>query len=118
MDLFASKHLAFGDLHSKVREWWDLGELTALYAHFLGRYRPVRDRVAAGALTPGEAFGLYLPMHTEWRRLPYRDPGIPLSLLPPDWNGVDAGELFGALNAALGSPARDHARQVIRAAAR
>jgi phenylacetic acid degradation operon negative regulatory protein len=101
-----------------VREWWDLAELTALYAHFLGRYRPVRDRVAAGALTPGEAFGLYLPMLTEWRRLPYRDPGIPLSLLPPDWNGEDAGELFVALDAALGAPARDHAAAVIRAAAR
>jgi phenylacetic acid degradation operon negative regulatory protein len=118
VDLFAGEHLAFGDLRSKVREWWDLGELTALYEHFLGRYGPVRDRVSAGALTPAEAFGLYLPMLTEWRRLPYRDPGIPLSLLPPDWNGVDAGELFGALDAALGSPARDHALRVIRATAR
>jgi phenylacetic acid degradation operon negative regulatory protein len=118
VDLFAGEHLAFGDLRSKVREWWDLGELTALYAHFLGRYCPVRDRVATGALTPGEAFGLYLPMLTEWRRLPYRDPGIPLSLLPPGWNGVAAGELFGALNTALGPPARAHAHQVIHATAR
>jgi phenylacetic acid degradation operon negative regulatory protein len=118
VDLFAGQHLAFGDLRSKVREWWDLGELTALYAHFLHRYQPVRDRAAAGELTPRDAFGLYLPMLTEWRRLPYRDPGIPLSLLPPDWNGVAAGELFGALDAALGSPAGDHALRVIRATAR
>jgi phenylacetic acid degradation operon negative regulatory protein len=115
VDLFAGEHLAFGDLRSKVREWWDLAELTALYAQFLDRYRPVRDRVAAGAVTPREAAGLYLPMLTEWRRLPYRDPGIPLSLLPPDWNGVGAGELFGALNAALGAPARDHATRIISA---
>ncbi len=118
VDLFAGEHLAFGDLRSKVRAWWDLDELTALYAQFLGRYRSVRDRVASAAVTPQEAFGLYLPMLTEWRRLPYRDPGIPLSLLPPAWNGVDAGELFGDLNAALGSPARGHALQVIRAAGR
>jgi phenylacetic acid degradation operon negative regulatory protein len=118
VDLFAGEHLAFGDLRSKVREWWDLNELTALYAHFLDRYRPVSDRVAAGAVTPAEAFGRYLPMLTDWRRLPYRDPGIPLSLLPPDWNGVEAGELFGALDAALGSPARDHAATVIHATAR
>ena len=118
VDLFAGEHLAFGDLRSKVREWWDLSELAALYAHFLHRYRPVRDRVVAGEITPPQAFGLYLPMLTEWRRLPYRDPGIPLSLLPPDWNGVGAGELFGALDAALGSPARDHALRVIRATAR
>ena len=118
VDLFAGEHLAFGDLRSKVRAWWDLDELTTLYAQFLDRYRSVRVRVASAAVTPQEAFGLYLPMLTEWRRLPYRDPGIPLSLLPPEWNGVDAGELFGALNAALGSPARDHALQVIRATGR
>ena len=118
VDLFAGEHLAFGDLRSKVREWWDLDELTALYADFLDRYRPVRDRVAADPVTPPEAFGLYLPMLTEWRRLPYRDPGIPLSLLPPDWNGVSAGDLFGALNAELGSAARDHALEVIRAKGR
>jgi phenylacetic acid degradation operon negative regulatory protein len=118
VDLFAGEHLAFGDLRSKVRAWWDLDELTALYAQFLDRYRCVRDRVAAAAVTPQQAFGLYLPMLTEWRRLPYRDPGIPLSLLPPEWNGVDAGELFAALNAALGSPARDHALQVVRATGR
>ncbi len=118
VDLFAGEHLAFGDLRSKVGEWWDLNELTALYAHFLGRYRPVRDRVASGVVTPPEAFGLYLPMLTEWRRLPYRDPGIPLSLLPADWNGVAAADLFGDLNRALGSPARDHALKVIRSTAR
>ncbi len=118
VDLFAGQHLAFGDLGSKVREWWDLGELTALYAHFFARYAPDRDRVSAGMVTPAGAFGLYLPMLTEWRRLPYRDPGIPLSLLPPDWNGVAAGELFGALDSALGAPARDHALRVIRATAR
>jgi phenylacetic acid degradation operon negative regulatory protein len=118
VDLFAGEHLAFGDLRSKVRAWWDLDELTALYAQFLDRYRGVRDLVASAAVTPREAFGLYLPMLTEWRRLPYRDPGIPLSLLPPEWNGVDAGELFGSLNAELGSPARGHALQVIRAAGR
>jgi phenylacetic acid degradation operon negative regulatory protein len=115
VDLFAGEHLAFGDLRSKVRAWWDLDELTALYAQFLDRYQAVRDRAASAAVTPQHAFGLYLPMLTEWRRLPYRDPRIPRSRLPPGWNGVDAGELFGALNAALGQPARGHALQVIRA---
>lgn len=117
VDLFAGEHLAFGDLRSKVREWWDLDELTALYADFIRRYRPVLDRAAA-PFTPAEAFGLYLPMLTEWRRLPYRDPGIPLSLLPPDWNGVSAGALFSELNSALGARARDHALEIIRAKGR
>jgi phenylacetic acid degradation operon negative regulatory protein len=113
VDIFAGDYFAFGDLHSKVRQWWDLDELTALYADFVRRHRPLLDRTAAGGTTPLEAFQMYVPMLTEWRRLPYRDPGLPLSLLPPDWNGVTAGALFGELNAALRPPARDHAHAVM-----
>lgn len=111
VDMFRAEHLAFGDLRAKVRSWWDLDELTELYADFLRRYRPVQDR--ANALTPGEAFAEYVPMLTAWRRLPYLDPGLPLSLLPQGWNGVTAGELFDQLNATLGGPARQHANAVM-----
>ncbi len=113
VDIFTGGYFAFGDLRSKVREWWDLDELTALYADFLRRYRPVVDRTEAGGPTPLEAFQLYVPMLTEWRRLPYRDPGLPLALLPPGWHGVTAGALFDGLNAALSAPAREHAHAVI-----
>lgn len=113
VDIFSGDHFAFGDLRSKVRTWWDLDELTELYADFLRRYRPVLDRVPAGGTTPREAFQTYVPMLTEWRRLPYRDPGLSLSLLPPGWNGVTAGALFDELNGALSALAREHALAVI-----
>ena len=109
VDIFAGEHLAFGDLRAKVREWWDLDELTALYADFLRRHRPVLDRVAAGTpLTPAEFRPLPADAHRVATAAVPR-PGLPLSLLPADWNGVTAGALFGELDAALGSPARDHA---------
>ncbi|MEV7325223.1 PaaX family transcriptional regulator C-terminal domain-containing protein [Streptomyces sp. NPDC093970] len=116
VDIFTGDHFAFGDLSAKVRAWWDLDELGALYADFLARYAPVRERVAAGPVTPREAFGIYLPMLTEWRRLPYRDPGLPLSLLPPGWGGESAGALFEELDGTLRAPARDHALAVIHTA--
>lgn len=116
MDIFSGDHFAFGDLRSKVRTWWDLDELTALYADFLRRYRPVLDRTSAHGTTPLEAFRTYIPMLTQWRRLPYRDPGLPLSLLPPGWNGVTAGAMFDELNEALGGPAREHAMVVVHGA--
>ncbi|MER6273116.1 PaaX family transcriptional regulator C-terminal domain-containing protein [Streptomyces sp900105755] len=115
VDIFTGDHFAFGDLSAKVREWWDLDELTALYADFLERYRPARERAAAGAVPAREAFGIYLPMLTEWRRLPYRDPGLPLSLLPPGWMGETAGALFEELDKTLREPARAHALAVIHA---
>ncbi|MFK0159006.1 PaaX family transcriptional regulator C-terminal domain-containing protein [Streptomyces sp. NPDC090499] len=113
VDIFTGDHFAFGDLSAKVREWWDLDELSALYADFLERYRPVRERAAAGSIADREAFGIYLPMLTEWRRLPYRDPGLPLSLLPPGWMGETAGALFEELDRTLREPARAHALAVI-----
>ncbi|MDW6057459.1 PaaX family transcriptional regulator C-terminal domain-containing protein [Streptomyces sp. FXJ1.4098] len=105
--------LRLRDLRSKVRTWWDLDELTELYAGFLRHYRPILDAASSGGTTPREAFRTYIPMLTQWRRLPYRDPGLPLSLLPPGWNGVTAGLLFDELNMTLGAPAREHALAVI-----
>ncbi|MER7185757.1 PaaX family transcriptional regulator C-terminal domain-containing protein [Streptomyces hyaluromycini] len=113
VDIFTGDHFAFGDLSAKVREWWDLDELGALYADFLERYLPVRERAAAGEIPARDAFGIYLPMLTEWRRLPYRDPGLPLSLLPPGWMGETAGALFEELDKTLREPARAHALAVI-----
>src|SRR5581483_9177317 len=66
VDIFTGGYFAFGDLRSKVRQWWDLDELTALYADFLRRYRPVLDRTASNGPTPLSAFQLYVPMLTEW----------------------------------------------------
>ncbi|WP_051132883.1 PaaX family transcriptional regulator [Nocardia paucivorans] len=113
VDLFVARHTGFGDLRTKVRQWWDLTELTELYTDYLQRYRPVLFRATAEPMTPREAFALYIPMLTEWRRLPYRDPGLPLSLLPPAWNGEAAGALFDELDALLNPPAQKHALAVI-----
>ncbi len=110
VDIFSGHHFAFGDLRSKVRAWWDLDELADLYADFLRRHRSVLD---AGVRTPEQAFQTYVPMLTQWRRLPYSDPGLPLSLLPPGWNGVTAETLFEQLNTTLSAPAREHALAVI-----
>jgi len=113
VDMFAAEHLVFGDLRAKVRARWDLDELTALYADFIQRYRPVLDRVGSAAPSPREAFSEYLPMPTEWRRLPYLDPGLPLPLLPQGWNGVIAGTLFDELNHTLSGLAREHAMRTV-----
>ncbi|GGM74520.1 PaaX family transcriptional regulator [Lentzea pudingi] len=110
VDIFAGQHFAFGDLRSKVRAWWDLDELTDLYADFVRRHRPFLDD---GVISPEQAFQTYVPMLTAWRRLPYSDPGLPLSLLPPGWNGVTAEALFEELNTTLSAPAREHALAVI-----
>ncbi|QKV97066.1 PaaX family transcriptional regulator [Streptomyces sp. NA02950] len=115
VDIFTGDHFAFGDLREKARSWWDLDELTAMYADFLRQFRPVLDAVTRREPQPLEAFRTYVPILTQWRRMPYRDPGLPLELLPSQWNGVAAGELFDRLNTLLSTPAAAHAAGVVRA---
>ena len=123
-DLFECEYVAFGDPKEKVREWWDLDQLSALYEEFLAAHRPVLakwahrrgERRAGGGVGVGdgvedgpEAFADYVRVLTDWRRLPYADPGLPASLLPEDWAGALAAELFAELRARLEEPARGHA---------
>ncbi|GAB3345998.1 PaaX family transcriptional regulator [Modestobacter lapidis] len=113
VDIFRGEYVAFGDPGGKVRGWWDLDELTELYTDFLHRYRPVLHRATSNGIEPQEAFRTYVPMLTHWRRLPYRDPGLPMSLLPPGWIGESAGALFDELNSVLAPLAQKHAMSVI-----
>jgi len=112
-DMFAGQHFAFGDLRSKVSSWWDLDELAVLYTDFLRQYGPALERASAGGTTRLDAYRTYIPMLTQWRRLPYREPGLPLQLLPPGWSGETARMLFDDLHRALSPPAREHATMII-----
>ncbi len=112
-DLFRAGHLAFGDLSGKVRRWWDLDQMERLYGKFLTDNGPLLHRWRAGAPHGQEAFADYVRVLTDWRRLPYLDPGLPAELLPDDWIGIRAAELFFTLRARLEEAARAHVARVI-----
>ncbi|HWD04114.1 MAG TPA: PaaX family transcriptional regulator C-terminal domain-containing protein [Amycolatopsis sp.] len=113
-DLFRAEHLAFGDARDKVREWWDLDQLDELYTAFLDEHRRVLDRWRRRRSAPGgEAFADYVRVLTGWRRMPYLDPGLPAELLPEDWSGIRAAEVFFALHERLEAPARDYLLEVL-----
>ncbi|MCW3492623.1 PaaX family transcriptional regulator C-terminal domain-containing protein [Microbacterium sp. SSM24] len=118
VDLFIGSYAKSGSLRGSVDTWWDLDELRELYGDFLSAYRPARRRMSARAFTPREAFEIYVPLLTDWRRLPYRDPGLPLSLLPPNWKGEIASELFVEMNTTLRPLARKHATALIHGTAK
>jgi phenylacetic acid degradation operon negative regulatory protein len=126
-DLFHADHLAFGDPAVKIRRWWDLDELERRYQAFLAAHEPAlrrwereaseeerweQDR-RAGRAAEHEAFADYVRALTDWRRLPYSDPGLPAELLPADWIGLRAADEFFALRALLEGPARAYVQRVI-----
>jgi phenylacetic acid degradation operon negative regulatory protein len=113
VDIFRADHLGFPDPAVKVGQWWDLHRLAAEYEQFIRGYRPLAKRIGSQAVTGQDAFREYVSMLVAWQRLPYLDPGLPLELLPPHWNGITAGNVFAEINDHLGGPAMRHAESVI-----
>jgi phenylacetic acid degradation operon negative regulatory protein len=112
-DLFRAHHAAFGELAAKVRVWWDLDELERLYGRFLDAHDPLLRQWRSRPADERNAFADYVRVLTDWRRLPYLDPGLPAELLPGDWIGIRAAGLFFTLRAQLEDAARAHVSQVI-----
>jgi phenylacetic acid degradation operon negative regulatory protein len=112
-DLFHADHLAFGDPADKIRDWWDLDDLELRYKAFIQAYEPTLRRYEDGIGGAGQAFADYVRVVTDWRQLPYLDPGLPAELLPAGWAGLRAAEDFFALRAVLEEPARVYVQRVL-----
>lgn len=116
VDLFRATYT--GAALAQVPQWWDLSELSEGYRGFLENYQPVLDnwRRRRKRDDEAEAFGDLVRMMTAWRRLPYRDPGLPTELLPHPWVGDEArGVLWSLLNR-LETPAARFAESTARPA--
>lgn len=89
-----------GDPRGLLARVWDLDGLAHAYRRWLA--------VAAGLVgevgqdTPDElVFATRSRLVHEWRKFLFRDPGLPAELLPPQWPGQQAAELFEAESARL-----------------
>ncbi len=76
-----------------VRLGWDLDAVDDDYARFVDHF---------GALNPDGPEGSFVALASmvqSFRRFPFADPGLPSELLPAEWNGHRAVELFAARRA-------------------
>ncbi|MFE3772459.1 PaaX family transcriptional regulator C-terminal domain-containing protein [Streptomyces sp. NPDC059122] len=102
VDLFTGTHAGFTPTAQAVARWWDLDALAARHRAFLAAHEPVLDRwTRRRSLPPEAAYRDYLLALDAWRHLPYADPGLPPALLPADWPGGRAAEVFGRLHGKL-----------------
>lgn len=90
-----------GDPAALVHTAWDVPALAAAYADFLAGPEPNGDPLA-------DQVGL---VH-RWRRFPQVDPALPRALLPTDWPGDAAAELFAREHERLRGPALDAWREL------
>ncbi|MFE7660977.1 PaaX family transcriptional regulator [Streptomyces celluloflavus] len=102
VDLFTGRHAGFEPTARSVARWWDLDAIAAQHRAFLAAHEPVLRRwTGRGKVPPESAYHDYLLALDAWRRLPYADPGLPSPLLPEDWPGGRAAEVFGRLHTTL-----------------
>jgi phenylacetic acid degradation operon negative regulatory protein len=114
VELFRGDHLAFAPTAERVPQWWDLARLRGLYDEFLGSYEPVLGAYRRRkVIDEAQAFADYVTALTDWRRLPYLEPGLPAGVLPAGWNGFRAADTFFGLRGRLDAPARCHVDSVL-----
>ncbi|MGD3109676.1 PaaX family transcriptional regulator [Streptomyces sp. YGL11-2] len=112
VDLFTGTHAGFAPTAQAVARWWDLDAIAARHRAFLAEHEPVLAHWARRRSVPPEAaYRDYLLALDAWRRLPYADPGLPSPLLPEDWPGGRAAEVFGRLDAKLRVAGARYARE-------
>ncbi len=91
-----------------VQQSWDLKHLGQGYQGFIQQYRPLLSNQAAEAASDEDAFLLRILLVHDFRRLLLRDPMLPSDLMPGDWPGVMARQLFNRLYAQLQLPSERH----------
>jgi len=117
VEMFTCQPSSHLDLQKKVARWWDLDSLGREYQAFVDTYQPHcaqwQSRLRDGTASAREAFRLYVPMVTHWRRLPYLDPGLPPELLPAHWIGITARKVFSDLHRLVSPLSAQHFEQVL-----
>lgn len=99
---FLSTYGEIGDEESMVARSWELRELGDRYADFVDEFANL------GAASGEEALRAQARLVHEWRRFPFLDPQLPVTLLPSDWVGGTAAELFHRRHAEWAPAAQAH----------
>lgn len=129
VEFFTGDYEAEGDMRSRVAQWWDLAAMADQISEFMQFYGnsltdwsaevgddPEAALAASGPDLRRDAFRYYVPMLTLWRRLPYRDPGLPLEYLPEGWQGPEARKIFFGVHRLIAPLAGAHAMSLVEKA--
>ncbi len=85
--------LDIGEREDLIAAAWDLDAVAEKYAEFLHAFEPT------DGLPPADAFAAQVHLVQAWRRFPFLDPDLPASLLPSNWNGQEAADIFRSCHA-------------------
>jgi phenylacetic acid degradation operon negative regulatory protein len=94
LDLLSCKSSGLPHDREMAARCWDLDTLNSDYTQFLRTYRPMLPRLRSAQLTPAEALVTRTELIHDYRKFPFRDPDLPVELLPGGWRGHEAHDMF------------------------
>jgi phenylacetic acid degradation operon negative regulatory protein len=103
---FAAGYGHIGSEDMLVARAWDLGALEQRYEDFIDEFTGLDP--AAGE----DVLRAQIRLVHEWRRFPFLDPRLPLQLLPENWSGAKAADLFHSRHADWHPAAQRHWEQL------
>ena len=107
VEFYTATHEGFSDSAALVNQCWDLHAINAQYAAFVEKYQPqfIECHTNHAEIEPSDCFVRRFMLMHEYRRFPFVDPELPRQLLPDDWHGAEAAQLFQAYHDLLADKA-------------
>lgn len=113
LDLLTCRLRGPGADQEMANRCWDLVKLADDYTAFIDRLLELPLTESLSKLPHREALLLRVELVNSYRTFPFRDPDLPEQLLPEDWPGWRAHQMFIQLHDALNAPAEAFVRSVL-----
>ena len=99
---FVASYGQLGSQDTLVARSWDLGALEQSYEDFIDEFSGLDP------VTGEDALRAQTRLVHQWRRFPFLDPRLPARLLPENWSGAKAADLFHTRHADWHPAAQRH----------
>ncbi|WP_185063767.1 PaaX family transcriptional regulator C-terminal domain-containing protein [Pseudonocardia eucalypti] len=107
MDLFSAASEGPQVDRAMAARSWDLDELNRDYAELVAEFEPRLEHYSSGDLAGQDALVERTRLVGRYRESLYRDPELPVQLLPEDWAGWTAHKVFRQAHELLREPAEE-----------
>jgi phenylacetic acid degradation operon negative regulatory protein len=116
VDIFSGVYLGPDTVKNLVARCWNLNELECQYQDFISRIKhdfTHFEKNGDAGLSPDEHFVNRFWLTHEFQTFTLNDPNLPSALLPEDWVGYEARQLFTHFYQALGPEANRYVDSVM-----
>ena len=116
VNLFTSTYLGPSTPQSLVEQCWDLSNIESQYRKFVYQYREEYEKLLNGGdrLGPEKSFIRQFWLTHSFQSFPLKDPNLPTELLPNNWMGIAARELFDNYHQLLSDSANRFVNDVLK----